>query len=328
MSKLSEKFAAGKKSLAEREAAEANVSTPTASTFSRVPGPMHGSVSTMKIDLLKAEIDVLKSSKPVIKIHPREVKASIWANRHQDSFEVSNFFDFKAEIESAGGNVQPIKVRPLKSLESLGGAKYEIVFGHRRHRACLELEIDVNAIVDDIDDKTMFIEMDRENRERADLRPYEQGLMYARAIDSGLFSSLRKLSENIGVDSTNVSRAISLARLPDPILDAFESRLDVQYRWASDLKSSLEREPDLILARANDIIKQKSFGTHLAALDVFNILTGKVSSLKKTLARHRKVGERTLKITERGQKIAFELDILSVEQLFKIESFIANVLAE
>jgi len=328
MSKLSEKFAAGKKALAERQSVEAKGTISPTSPFARAAGPLHGSVSTMKIDLLKAEIDALKAANPVIKIHPNEIKASAWVNRHQDSFKVPEFAAFKAEIESAAGNIQPIKVRPLKSVDASGAAKYEIVFGHRRHRACLELGIDVNAIVDDIDEKTMFVEMDRENRERADLRPFEQGLMYARALDSGLFSSLRKLSEEIGADPTNISKAVSLARLPEPILDSFESRLDIQYRWASDLKAALEKEPDLILARAADIKKQRLSGNQLSSQSAFNLLVGKSNSSSKSVARKVTVGKRVLTITELDRMITYKLDILGREKLSKIEKFIASVMAE
>ena len=328
MSKLSEKFAAGKKALAERQSVEAKDATLPTSPFARTAGPLHGSVSTMKIDLLKAEIDALKAAKPVMKIHPSEIKPSAWINRHQDSFKVPEFAAFKAEIESAAGNIQPIKVRPLKSDEASGAAKYEIVFGHRRHRACLELGLDVNAIVDDIDEKTMFVEMDRENRERADLRPFEQGLMYARALDSGLFSSLRKLSEEIGADPTNISKAVSLARLPEPILESFESRLDIQYRWASDLKAALEKEPDLILARAADIKKQRILGNQLSSQSAFNLLIGKSSSPSKSVARKVTVGKRVLTITELDKMITYKLDILGQEKLSKIEKFIASVMVE
>lgn len=328
MSKLSEKFAAGKKALAERQSAQVTDSTSTASPFARAAGPLHGSVSTMKIDLLKAEIDTLKAAKPVMKIHPNLIKASAWANRHQDSFEVSDFTTFKAEIESAAGNIQPIKVRPLKSADTPGEPKYEIVFGHRRHRACLELGIEVSAIVDDIDEKTMFVEMDRENRERADLRPYEQGLMYARALDTGLFSSLRKLSEEIGADPTNVSKAVALARLPAEILDTFKSRLDIQYRWASELKAALGKEPELILARANDINRQKNLGNQLSSQAVFNMLVGKPTSAPKALARTVSVGKNVLTVTERANRITYELDALSKDKLLQIEKFIVTVMGD
>jgi ParB family chromosome partitioning protein len=115
---------------------------------------------------------------PSKKLDPKCVKPSKWANRHDKSFEGPEFAELKSEIESAGGNVQAIKVRPIPGSSP---QEYEIVFGHRRHRACFELDIPVLATIESIDDKELFKEMDRENRLRADLRPYEQGLMYLRA---------------------------------------------------------------------------------------------------------------------------------------------------
>jgi ParB family chromosome partitioning protein len=151
---------------------------------------------------------------------------------------------------------------------------------------------------------------------------------YARALDSGLFSSLRKLSEEIGADPTNVSKAVSLARLPAEILDAFKSRLDIQYRWASDLKAALEKEPELILARAADINKQKRLGNQLPSQVVFNMLVGKASTSKKAIVRSITVGQGVLTITERGSKVIYELDVLSKEKLLQIENFIATVMGD
>lgn len=327
MSKLSDKFAAGKKALQERAPTEEVARVPASSAFQRAPGPQHGSVTTMKIEVLKAELDVYKAAKPTLKLRPNEVQASAWANRHQDSFETPEFASLRAEIESAGGNIQPIKVRPLKETDLVTGAKYEIVFGHRRHRACLELGIEVNAIVDDIDEKTLFIEMDRENRERADLRPYEQGMMYLRALDSGLFTSLRALAKGIGGDSSNISKSIAVAKLPEAILDCFESRLDIKVRWGASIKEAFEKEPDLLLSRAADIKEQRLLERELTSQAAFDLLVGKA---KNTIPVPRRVaiGKITLSIAERNQKVTFEFNTPSKFKLDKIESFIASILAE
>jgi len=327
MSKLSDKFAAGKKALAERQVGldalqDSQVPSPTARSL----GPTHGSVSTMKIDMLKAEVAVLKAGNPVLKIPARLIKPSAWANRHADSFEGPQFAAFKAEIESAGGNVQPIKVRRV--IEQPGDEQYEVVFGHRRHRACFELGLLVSAVVEDVDDKTLFVEMERENRQRADLRPYEQGVMYARALDVGIFPSLRKLAEEIGVDVGNASKAVALARLPEPVLDCFASRLDIQFRWASELKIALEKEYDLVLARANGIKKQLVAGNPISAQSAFDLLVGKVSPKSKMVSRKVKVGEKVLVVSQTAKKVTYELDRVSNEKLERIEKFIASVLAE
>lgn len=341
MSKLSDKFAAGKKALQERVAAEDSshpftpastdatplTSSPLSSlSLLRVPGPQHGSVTTMKIEVLKAELDVFKASKPTLKLRPEDVQASVWANRHQDSFLTSEFTSLKAEIESAGENIQPIKVRALKEPNPLTGARYEIVFGHRRHRACLDLGIGLNAIVDDVNEKELFIQMDRENRERADLRPYEQGAMYLRALESGLFSSLRLLCKDVGADPSNVSKSISIAKLPEAILDCFESRLDIQTHWGTAIKAALEKEPDLLSLRVESIKKLK-LDSSLSSQQAFGLLVGKVRPAKLT-SRTVTIGKITLSIAETNKKVIFEFSTPSKSKLAKIESLVANILAE
>jgi ParB family chromosome partitioning protein len=124
----------------------------------------------------------------------------------------ADFAELKSEIESAGGNVQPVRVRPLARVERFNrAAEYEIVFGHRRHRACLELGIPVRALVEDASDQELFEAMERENRGRKNLSAWEQGCMYRKALDEGLYPSLRKLAESVKVDVSLVSKSVALA---------------------------------------------------------------------------------------------------------------------
>lgn len=217
---------------------------------------------------LKEELKAWADALPVKRIDPLLVKPSRWANRLSDSFESEEFAALKREIESSGGNVQPIKVRPLVGTEP---QEYEIVYGHRRHRACFELGLPVAAQIEPISEQALFIEMDRENRQRADLRPYEQGLMYRRALDAGLFSSLRNLANEIGEDPGNVSKALALARLPEDVIAAFPSPLDLQYRWSKPLTEQYEKDPKGLIARAKAI---KAGGEKLSAALVLERLVG------------------------------------------------------
>lgn len=198
---------------------------------------------------LRTKIKEFDGALPVRKFDPSVIVRSQWANRHEQSFKDAEFQSLKKEIEEAKGNIQPIKVRPLK--EAAG--RYEIVFGQRRHQACLELGLQVLAMVDELDEKELFIEMDRENRQRKDLRPYEMGAMYNKALEVGLFSSVRALAEEIGVDQSQLSKAINLAKLPSDVIRAFVSPLDLQYRWASDLMAAIQRDPDYVLTLAKEI---------------------------------------------------------------------------
>lgn len=185
------------------------------------------------------------------KLDARTIRPSRWANRHAASFDGAAYTELRDEIASAGGNVQPIKVRPLKTPDDV--LKHEVVYGHRRHRACLELGLPVLAIEEDVNDVQLFAEMERENRARANLSPWEQGMMYRRALDEGLFPSQRKLSEALGVDLALVSKSLSVARLPDAVVAAFESPLVIQYRWAQPLAEAVQKDPEAVLARAKEL---------------------------------------------------------------------------
>lgn len=224
--------------------------------------------SNKKLEALEARLKEFEGALPVKLLDPVLVTASKWANRDPRSFELIEFRALKNEIEQAGGNVQPIKVRPIKG----AAEQYEIVYGHRRHRACLELGIPVLALVDDISDQELFKEMDRENRARADLSPWEQGVIYRRALDDGLFSSQEQLSRELGVDAGNLSKALRLADLPKAVVDAFSSPLDLQYRWAKALNDALRVDAEGVLARAQELAANRSVAQ--TAKEVFEVLCG------------------------------------------------------
>jgi ParB family chromosome partitioning protein len=201
---------------------------------------------------LREQLKTFEGSLPTCHLDPKLIVRSKWANRHELSFSGADFEGLKQDIQAQGGNVQPIKVRRLAG----SAGRYELIFGHRRHQACLELAIGVLAMVEDLDDKRLFIEMDRENRQRKDLRPFEIGAMYAKALDEGLFPSARKLAEEVGIDHSQLSKALSLARLPVDVLKAFQSPLDLQYRWTSDLTDALQKDPEQVLTEAKAIQKE------------------------------------------------------------------------
>jgi ParB family chromosome partitioning protein len=204
-----------------------------------------------EIKTLKERLSQYAESMPTKKIDCAEIEASSWANRHADSFRTAAFLRLKDDIESAGGNVQPILVAP--SMET--GAKYRIVFGHRRYNACKQLGLPVSAVVYDgkMEDKELFSTMDRENREREDLTAFEQGKMYRMALDEGLYPSARKLAEELGVSHTWVNKSLSVADLPVPVVECFRSPLDIQARHASLLVAAMVKDARGVLKRAEKL---------------------------------------------------------------------------
>ena len=236
------------------------------------------SAAVREAESLRERLAGFDGALPVRRLDPRLIQVSAWSNRHEHSYQDAAFLALKVEIAAAGGNVQPIKVRPMPgglagvgpsnsrggeaaainmvSTAPSGQPGYEIVFGHRRHRACLELGLPVSAMVEDLPEQQMFVQMERENRSRKDLSAWEQGAMYARALDQGLYPSNRQLAAAIGRDLGDIGKALSLARLPLAVVQAFRSPLDLQYRWAKPLGDAQQRDPEGLVLRARSLKTQ------------------------------------------------------------------------
>lgn len=241
---------AGLASAGLNESSQANDES-AAGTARTAPGQMlamHSGMIAMREELqvLHAKLKQFDGSMATRHIDPASIKPSRWANRHEASFATLAFASLKASIEHAGGNSQPILVR------SAAEGHFEIVFGHRRHRACAELGLPVMAVVWDrpMPDSELFASMDRENRERADLSPYEQGSSYQAAIDSGLFPSMRRLAESLGISHTWVRKALMVVQLPQPVLTAFRTPIEVQPKHAEAIHAALEVDRPAVLRKA------------------------------------------------------------------------------
>jgi ParB family chromosome partitioning protein len=242
-------------------------------SFATAPG------QALQNSMLRNELEKWTGATPVRQIDPKLVQRSKWANRHEQSYQDEDFKALKDDIESSGGNVQPIKVRPLAGQKD----RYEVVFGHRRHQACLDLDIPVLAMIDEVDDVELFIDMDRENRQRKDMRPYELGVMYNRALKEGIFPSAKKMSEATGAHLGTMGKALVLARLPDYVIKAFPSPLDLQYRWADLLEQAAKERPEETKETAR-AIKAEKLG--YSAKEVYERLAG-IYSVPTDDASHR-----------------------------------------
>ena len=212
----------------------------------------HLAASAGRVQELQDELKAWEGARATRLIDGRLIARSRWANRDVRHFQSAEFESLKQEIANAGGNVQPVKVRPLAAPRD-DQTRYELVFGHRRLEACVQLGLPVLAVVENLGDAALFVEMDRENRARKDLSAWEQGVMYRRALDDGLFSSNRKLAEAVGADLSNVGKALSLASLPEALVAAFESPLDLQFRWAKPLKDAWDADPQAMTDRAQEL---------------------------------------------------------------------------
>lgn len=260
---------------------------------------------------LREQLKEHEGSTPTRKLDPQRIIPSRWANRHPDSFNTAEFARLKQDIEQAGGNVQPISVRTVADQPGF----YEIVFGHRRHRACSELGLPVLATIDTnaVSDHELFSAMDRENRERADLSPYEQGTMYRRALDEKLYPSNRRLAEALGVSHTWVANVLLVADLPAPVVECFRSPLEIQHRHAKSIAAALEVDRKAVLRRAE---KLRALDQPRSAAAVVSALVGTTGAVEKSPHNPLEVDGKQVGIwsTDRAGRLQIQIDAAHVEE--------------
>lgn len=273
----------------------------------------------------------------VQELDPKSIRRGRWANRHQSNFQGPAWQEFKDEISHSGGNIEPIKVRRLTGVatpefsEDGVQIEFEPVFGQRRHQACLELGIPVRAVVSEkMDDKTLFAEMDRENRQRENLSAWEQGVSYNQALKDGLYPSMRNLSEDLGVNLSLVSRYIKLAQLPDVVINAFPSPLTLQVRWSKQLADSMQNDPEGTLERARTLVPLKGTLTPTEVLGRLVSAQGAASETTKSIEIQ--AGGRvaaSLKVLPKGKlSLEFETGAVKPEQHDALVKLIAKFLGD
>jgi ParB family chromosome partitioning protein len=242
-----------------------------------------------------------KESEIIRRLDPRCIKPSPWANRHSRSFLAVDFQHLKASVAATGGNLQAIKVRPVQVTDAgaIVGSQpeFEIVFGHRRHRACLELGLLVSVVVHAMSDRELFVEMDRENRTQRPLSPYEQGCMFRQALDNGLYESARALADGLHVDAGLVSKSLSIAKLPTEVIDAFVSPLDIQYRWAGPLNDANRLNPAALITRAQLLKMDQG---KLTSVRVFQRLVAKPQRLPEGVTIAGRKNQASINIDKKG----------------------------
>jgi ParB family transcriptional regulator, chromosome partitioning protein len=208
----------------------------------------------------------LDFSSPTRHLDPALVQLSPWANRHEASFATAEFASFKQEIFDSHGNIQPIKVRPLKDSPE---GKFELVYGHRRHRACLELNLPVRALIEATTDVELFEQMERENRGRTNLSVWEKGVMYRKAQDTKLYASMRQMVDRLGLKLSVVSRSVQLTQFHPSVIAAFSSPTCIQSRWIMPLAQAAKADSKGLRERAQALVKEKKV---LKAAEVFAFL--------------------------------------------------------
>lgn len=239
----------------------------------------------------------------LLELDPKKIRATEFRNRDSRSLLATDpdFARLKHSLHTHGQEM-PIRVRPVRDALPF---EFEIVSGHRRHAAGLLLDAEspagfrVLAVVDGaaVDTRDLVLKMYRENAERADLSPYETGVMFSQWLAAKVFPTQDSISKATGQSAQNVGKYLALAALPDYVLAAFRDPRSLSLRWASDLSSAHQKHATILKGLAEDLAAREPAPSAEA---VFAELIA--------LAPKRKAGAtRASESIKEGNKVLFEL---------------------
>ena len=173
-------------------------------------------------------------------------RVRIWnANaRMQSRLSEDNCRDLIDSILAEGGQKLPAVVRRVSNDPTFD---YEVIAGTRRHFAISWLrannypEMKLLAQVAELHDEAAFRLADIENRTRKDVSDIERARNYAAAIDTHYIGKQRRMAERLNLSEGWLSKMLSIARIPDAVIDAFAHPSDIQLKpvyplakWCAD----------------------------------------------------------------------------------------------
>ena len=162
---------------------------------------------------LKEKYDsAVSDGRMVILIKPELIDETSFRDRDESGFGDEAFARLQSDI-AKNGQIAPVAVRAATENKD----RYEVIFGHRRVRACRSLGKDVRAIVLNADDHAVLHRMLVENALREDISPLEKARHYKLVMDSGV-TDRRGLAEILRVSPQQISNITALAAIPDDFL--------------------------------------------------------------------------------------------------------------
>ena len=170
--------------------------------------------SSSSNDYLVKGSGITFSQDELLFIDPKHCEPWEFANRHNDEMG-----DITGLMESISSNnqLQPALVRSHPTPHD--GIKYEIIFGRRRHQACLNLEKPFLVILKkDMTFQEALSCQHSENKCRDDVSPYSDSIIYKKVLDSGLFKNQKELACNLNISKQTLSDILSFTKIPKDLL--------------------------------------------------------------------------------------------------------------
>ena len=150
----------------------------------------------------------------LIFVDPKECESWEYANRQQDEF---GNLDELIESIKANKQLQPALIRFHPNPHD--NIRYEIIFGRRRHLACLKLGIPFLAIRKNIPNiQDAIATQDAENKFRNDVSNYSNAILYKKLLGDKVFNTERELADKLRISPSSLNDLMAYAKIPHDII--------------------------------------------------------------------------------------------------------------
>ena len=186
----------------------------------------------------------------IVELEPALIDPSFVRDRRHHDEEAFN--DLLERIRARGQD-SPILVRPNPK----AAGRYMVIFGHRRWKVAQALGRKVRAVVRDLADRDHVEALGQENSVRDDVPFIERALFAADVVQLRYDDDNSTIMSALSIDRSTLSKMLSVASLPSPIVEAIGDAKNVgRDRWY-ELKLLLDSPSNQ--ARALEVIKEDGF---------------------------------------------------------------------
>ena len=202
------------------------------------------------LDEIAARADKLAEGETIVELEPDEIDPSFVRDRRTE--DEDEFNELLAAIRDRGQD-SPVLVRPHPSATG----RYMLVFGHRRVRVARALGRKVRAVVKAMEDRDHVLALGQENSARANVPFIERALFAADLAHLRYDQDNSTILSALSVDRATLSKLLSVASLPPPILEAIGQARGVgRDRWY-ELKQLIDNPANQ--ERALQAVREEAF---------------------------------------------------------------------
>lgn len=174
-------------------------------------------------------------------IDPKQCEPWKYANRLDG--DMGDITELMKSIKE-NGQLQPGLVRPHP--KPYNNIKYEVVFGRRRHEACLRLGVPFLVIkknLPSIEEALIFQET--ENRARKDISNYSNAMLYKRLLEDKIFKNEKDLSDKLSISLSKVYDILAYSKIPLEVVKLIPDIHNLSNSLAIKIVSILKNSPHL-----------------------------------------------------------------------------------